>query len=135
MILLVNRVLLAQLGDFGTDIICLVLEIGCCQPDALCDRRHILFLQTTGCDCRGTDADTGGNERASRLIRERYLVQSDVTSSQRFSEFLSGNFHSAQVKQHQMVVCTTGQNLKALLLGSGHQLKLPHSSSPASGTP
>ena len=42
--LLINRILLTDLGYFTPDIIRLVLKICSSQPDALCNLIHICFL-------------------------------------------------------------------------------------------
>ena len=42
--LLVQRILIAKLSNLCLNILFLILKVSSCQPDALCNLWHILFL-------------------------------------------------------------------------------------------
>ena len=94
----------------------LILEIRGCQPDAAGDLIHVALHQASGGDGRGADSDAGGNERTSGIVGDRVLIEGDINLVAAVLKLLTGNIHAAQIHQHQMVVCTAGQDLKALLL-------------------
>ena len=113
--LLVQRILLADLGDFAADVIFLVVEVLDGQIDALCDLQHILFHQAASRHGRGADADAGGDERAAGLAGHGVLVDRDVDFIQTVLQHLAGDLQPDQIQQHQMVVGAAGDDLLAAL--------------------
>ena len=74
-----------------------ITKIAGCQPDALCDDFHVFFFESTGGNSRSTDADTGGNERASRIVRNGVFVQGNVYFITAVLQLFTGNIHAAQI--------------------------------------
>ena len=77
-LLVVKRILGAKLRDFGADIVCRVLEIGCRELNEVRNYLHILGSEASRCNGGSTYADTRRYERRLRLVGDRVLVNGDV---------------------------------------------------------
>ena len=73
------------------------------------------FLEATRGDRRRADAQAGGHERRSRIVRHRVLVDRDVRAPERGFRVLAGDVLADQVDEEQVVLGAAGDDLVAAL--------------------
>lgn len=106
---------LREFKDAGGDVILLRVEVGRGVPDAFCDRGHFSFFEAAAGYGGCTDADAGGDERGSRVVRDGVSVQGDMDGVAVVLEKLTGYVvEVCKVYEHEVVVSTAGDEFKAL---------------------
>ena len=98
--LLVQRELLADLGNGSLDLSLGTLEVTGGHADTLGDGLHLLMAKTTGGDGGGADADAGGDGELLGVAGNGVLVQGDVVLIQTVLQLLAGDMQGTQVSQH-----------------------------------
>src|SRR5690554_3801633 len=73
------------------------------------------FLEATGGDCGGTNAQARSHKRRARVIRDSVLVHGDVRFAKRGIGVFTGDVLLDQADQEQVVLGATGNHVKATL--------------------
>ena len=115
--LLIQRIFGAQ-GCYTLTGLCpcsLILRTVQYQSNDIAYLCHILLLEATGGQSRGTQTDAAGHKRAELLKRNGILVGSYAYLIQKVLRQLAGNPLAAQIHQHQMIIRTAGNDAEAVL--------------------
>src|SRR5947209_4523097 len=104
----VNRKLLAEIPHFSSDggESFFVSDFLQRPGDEFSDHLHLFFFHPTASDRRSAETNAAGNERRTRIERNRVLIDRDAGAIKSFLRYFPGQFSFTQVQQHQMIVGT-----------------------------
>src|SRR5699024_206622 len=106
----------ADFIDCAADLVCLCIKVCCRHLDQLCNRSHLVFFKHTCCHSRRSDPDAACHKRTCRVIWHRVFINCDINLVQTALQFFSGNVHILEIDQHQMVVRSAADQVKAFFL-------------------
>src|SRR3990167_4832680 len=92
-----------------------VPEVGEDVADPASQLAALSFLEATGGDGRGTDAQTGGDERRTRVVRHAVLVHGDKGATQGGVGVFTSDVLLDQREQEQVVLGAAGDHVKTAL--------------------
>ena len=81
----------------------------------MCNFLHLRLAKAPGSHGCGADPDTGGDSGLLGVIGDGIFVQSNVVSITTDLQILAGNIHGTQVRQHQVIVGSSGNQVEAFL--------------------
>src|SRR5690606_4858489 len=104
-----------------------VVQVGQDVADPAGQFAALGFLEAAGGDGRGADAQAGGDERGTRVVRHAVLVHGDEGAPQGGVRVLAGDVLLDQREQEQVVLGATGDHVEtALDEHFGHGLGVLH---------
>src|SRR5699024_9198271 len=100
----------------------------------VCNLGECCCIQTTGGQCRRTDAQAGGNHWRAWVVRNRVAVDRDTNLVQQVFCLLAIHFRVAQVNEHQVHIGATGKYVNASCLCLRSSQTLSKNLRPLQGT-